>query len=84
MRLIKRNVLATVLGMAALAGVAASTGAAAAEAVLPVTRDHVMTDPCAKVMNWPKRSVTGTNVLPPSERGLQCPIEEDSGPISIE
>jgi hypothetical protein len=35
-----------------------------------------MTDPCAKVMNWPLRSIT-YNATPPSERGLQCPIQDD-------
>jgi hypothetical protein len=35
-----------------------------------------MTDPCAKVMNSPLRAIA-FNATPPSERGLQCPIQDD-------
>ena len=50
-----------------------------AVAAPPAGRDHVMTNPCAQVMNWPRRAIA-FRATPPSERGLQCPIEEDFGP----
>ncbi len=67
---IKKNARAVLLGVALAVGAAASTALAA----LDVTR--VLTDPCAKVMNWPVRAIT-YNATPPSERGLQCPIQDD-------
>ena len=67
---IKNTALAVLLGIAVTLGAAASSALASPD----VTR--VMTDPCAKVMNWPLRSIT-YNATPPSERGLQCPIQDD-------
>jgi hypothetical protein len=78
------NVRATLLGIAAAALAAATITVASArvappEGTPPGGRDHVMTNPCAQVMNWPKRAIA-FRATPPSERGLQCPIEEDFGP----
>ena len=66
---IKKNAWAMLLGIAVTVG-AMSNALASAD----ITR--VMTDPCAKVMNWPLRSTT-YNATPPAERGLQCPIQDD-------
>jgi len=66
---IKHTVRATLFGIAF--AVAAAPNAFASP---DITR--VMTDPCAKAMNWPLRSIT-YNATPPSERGLQCPIQDD-------
>ena len=72
---IKNNVHAVLLGIA----LAVTTGSSAL-AASDVTR--VMTDPCAKAMNWPVRAIT-YNATPPSERGLQCPIQEQfSAPLN--
>ena len=60
--------------LAALFGVAIAIGASGAFAAPHFT--YVMTDPCAKVMNSPVRSIT-FDATPPSERGLQCPIQDD-------
>ena len=68
---IKHNVRAVLLGLA----VALAT-APGAFASFDITK--VMTDPCAKVMNWPERPIV-YNATPLSERGLQCPIQEDFG-----
>ena len=38
----------------------------------------VMTDPCAKVMDSPARAIA-YYPTPPSERGLQCPIQQHLG-----
>lgn len=63
--------------LAALLGIAIAMGAAPSAFASPdFTR--VMTDPCAKVMNSPVRAIA-FNATPPSERGLQCPIQEDFG-----
>ena len=67
---IKKNARAVLLGIALAVGAAASTALASPD----LTR--VMTDPCARVMSWPLRSITYTGT-PPSERGLQCPIQDD-------
>ena len=67
---IKKNAHAVLLGIALAVGAVASSSLAASD----LTR--VMTDPCAKVMSWPLRSIT-YNATPPSERGLQCPIQDD-------
>ena len=67
---IKKNVHAVLLGIVVALGAAGSSALASPD----ITR--VMTDPCAKVMNWPLRSIT-FNATPPSERGLQCPIQHD-------
>ena len=67
---IKNNACAVLLGIAVAFGAATSSALASPD----ITR--VMTDPCAKVMNWPLRSIT-FNATPPSERGLQCPIQHD-------
>jgi hypothetical protein len=61
---------------AALLGVVVALGAGASSALASSDLTRVMTDPCAKVMNWPLRSIT-YNATPPSERGLQCPIQDD-------
>jgi hypothetical protein len=63
---------------AVLFGIAIAVGAAAPGALASADIGHVMTDPCAKVMNWPMRSIA-FNGTPLSERGLQCPIQEDFG-----
>jgi hypothetical protein len=67
----KRNARAVLFGIAIAVGAAQSAFASP-------DFTHVMTDPCAKVMNWPVRSIV-FNATPPSERGLQCPIQEDLG-----
>jgi hypothetical protein len=66
---IKHTVRAVLFGIA-------FTVAAAPNAFASPDLTRVMTDPCAKVMNWPMRSTT-YNATPPSERGLQCPIQDD-------
>ena len=68
---IKHNACAALLGIVVALGAASSALASS-----DIT--HVMTDPCAKVMNWPVRAIT-FNATPPSERGLQCPIHEEFG-----
>jgi hypothetical protein len=70
---IKHNVIAAFLGIAV--AVAAAPGGFASS---DITR--VMTNPCAKVMNWPVRSIA-LKSTPPSERGLQCPIQDFSAPL---
>jgi hypothetical protein len=75
----KKPIRAALVSIAIVASVAATATAALANAPEPVKPDHVMTDPCARVMNWPHRALVALNTLPPSERGLQCPIEERSG-----
>jgi hypothetical protein len=64
---IKHNVRAVLFGI----GVAV-TAAPGAFASSDIT--EVMTDPCAKVMNSPARAIA-YSPTPPSERGLQCPID---------
>ena len=60
---------------AVLFGIAVAVAAApGAFASSDITK--VMTDPCAKVMNAPVRAIA-YSATPPSERGLQCPIEDD-------
>ena len=59
---------------AALLGIVVALGTSSALASSDLT--HVMTDPCANVMNWPLRSIA-VKSTPPSERGLQCPIQDD-------
>jgi hypothetical protein len=66
---IKNNVHAVLLGIVVALGAVTSSALASPD----ITR--VMTDPCAKVMNWPLRPITYTGT-PPSERGLQCPIQD--------
>jgi hypothetical protein len=66
-----RNVRAVLFGIAV--AVAAAPGAFASSDIT-----KVMTDPCAKVMNSPARAIS-YNPTPPSERGLQCPIQQDFG-----
>jgi hypothetical protein len=66
-----RNVRAVLVGIAV--AVAAAPGAFASSDIT-----EVMTDPCAKVMNAPVRAIT-YYPTPPSERGLQCPIQQDFG-----
>lgn len=68
---IKHNAVAALFGVAMAMG--AASGAFAAPHFM-----QVMTDPCAKVMNWPPRAIA-YNATPLSERGLQCPIQEDFG-----
>jgi hypothetical protein len=80
---LNQNLRAMLLGIAAAGALAATIDVASANVTSPPRRDHVMTNPCAQVMNWPIRAVA-FNVTPPSERGLQCPIEEDFGPASDE
>ncbi len=53
--------------------VAAAPGAFASSDIT-----QVMTDPCAEVMNAPVRAI-GYHPAPPSERGLQCPIQRNFG-----
>lgn len=60
----------------ALLGVAVALGAAASSALASPDVTRVMIDPCAKVMNSPLRAIA-YNATPPSERGLQCPIQQD-------
>jgi hypothetical protein len=71
---IKHNARAVLFGIVITAA-AAPAALATSEFVPLVSRTHVMTDPCANVMNWPVRSIV-LNSTPPSERGLQCPIQE--------
>jgi hypothetical protein len=80
---LNNNVRSMLLGIAAAGALAATITAASANITVPPTREHVMTNPCARVMNWPQRAIA-FNATPPSERGLQCPIEEDFGPSSAE
>lgn len=61
---------------AALLGIALALGAVTSSALASPDITRLMTDPCAKVMNWPVRSIT-FDATPPSERGLQCPIQDD-------
>jgi hypothetical protein len=65
------NVRAVLFGIAV--AVAVAPGAFASSDVT-----NVMTDPCAKVMNAPVRAIA-YYPTPPSERGLQCPIQEQLG-----
>jgi hypothetical protein len=65
------NVRAVLFGVAV--AIAAAPGAFASSDMT-----KVMTDPCAKVMNSPVRAIT-YHPTPPSERGLQCPIQRDFG-----
>ena len=74
---IKHDARAVLLGVV-VATAAASVALASSEFVPPVSRKHIMTDPCANVMNWPVRSIV-LNSTPRSERGLQCPIQQDFG-----
>jgi hypothetical protein len=62
--------------LALLLGITVALGAAASSALASPDITRVMTNPCAKVMTWPMRSIT-FNATPPSERGLQCPIQDD-------
>jgi len=62
--------------LALLLGITVALGAAASSALASPDITRVMTNPCAKVMIWPMRSIT-FNATPPSERGLQCPIQDD-------
>jgi hypothetical protein len=73
---LNQNVRAMLLGIAAAGALAATIDVAAANITTPPKRDHVMTNPCARVMNWPMRAIA-LNATPPSERGLQCPIEDN-------
>jgi hypothetical protein len=82
-KILNKNVRAVLLGVAAAGTLAATIDVAAANITAPPTRDHVMTNPCARVMNWPQRAIA-FNATPPSERGLQCPIEENFGPSANE
>jgi len=66
---IKHNARALLFGIAV--AIAAAPGALASPDIT-----KVMTDPCAKVMNWSARGVS-YNATPLSERGLQCPIQDD-------
>jgi hypothetical protein len=66
-----RNVRAVLFGIAV--AVAVAPGAFASSEIT-----KVMTDPCAKVMDSPVRAIT-YYPTPPSERGLQCPIQEQFG-----
>jgi hypothetical protein len=72
---INHNARAAVFGIV-IAATAVSAAFATTDLVRPPSRGQVMTDPCAKVMNWPLRSIS-FNATPPSERGLQCPIQDD-------
>jgi hypothetical protein len=82
-KILNKNVRAMLLGIAAAGALAATIDVAAANMTQPPKRDRVMTNPCAQVMNWPKRAIAFI-ATPPSERGLQCPIEENFGPSSDE
>ena len=68
---IKHNFYALLFGIAV--AVATAPGAFASSDIT-----KVMTDPCAKVMNVPARAIA-YYPTPPSERGLQCPIQQDFG-----
>jgi hypothetical protein len=72
----KKPVRAALISIAVFAGAAAAASVALADAPAPAKHDHVMTDPCALAMNWPHRALIVLKMPPPSERGLQCPIEE--------
>ena len=61
---------------ALLFGIVVALGAAGSSALASPGITRVMTDPCANVMNWPARAITYDGT-PPSERGLQCPIQDD-------
>jgi hypothetical protein len=74
---IKHNARAMLFGIIIAAAVAPAA-LATTDQVPSMSRGQVMTDPCAKVMNWPLRSIA-LKVPPPSERGLQCPIQQDPG-----
>jgi hypothetical protein len=78
-----KHMRAAVFAIAAVCATA-TVGLASTNATIPVKRDHVMTDPCARVMNWPHRALVAFNATPPSERGLQCPIEERFGSPAVE
>ena len=65
---IKANVRVLLFGIAV--AVAAAPGAFASSDIT-----KVMTDPCANVMNSPAGAIAYF-ATPPSERGLQCPIQE--------
>jgi hypothetical protein len=75
MKITKRHIYAAVFAIAAVAATA-TVSLASTNAAFPPKRDHVMTDPCAQVMNWPHRALVALRATPSSERGLQCPIEE--------
>ena len=64
------------IALAVLLGIAVALGAAGSSALASPDITRVLTDPCSKVMNWPLRPITYTGT-PPSERGLQCPIQDD-------
>ena len=68
---IKHTARAVLFGIAV--AVAAAPGAFASSDIT-----KVMTDPCANVMNAPVRAIV-YYPTPPSERGLQCPIQEQFG-----
>jgi hypothetical protein len=74
---IKNNIRAVLFGIV-IAAAAAPAALATTDLVPPLSRGQVLTDPCAKVMNWPLRSIA-LKSTPPSERGLQCPIQQDPG-----
>jgi hypothetical protein len=74
---IKQNARAALLGIVIAAAVAPAA-LATTDLVPPISRGQVLTDPCAKAMNWPLRSII-LKTTPPSERGLQCPIQQDPG-----
>jgi hypothetical protein len=76
MKITKQHVRAAVFAIAAVAATATVT-LASTNATVPPKRDQVMTDPCAQVMNWPHRALVALRATPSSERGLQCPIEEN-------
>jgi hypothetical protein len=80
---IKNNAPAVLFGIAVALAAAASSALATADIKPPVSRGQVMTDPCAQAMNRPMRAVA-FNATPPSERGLQCPIQQDLGAPVIE
>ena len=82
MKIAKHSRLAAVFAIAAVCA-SATVSIASTNTAVP-TKDHVMTDPCARVMNWPHRALIAFAATPPSERGLQCPIEEDFGPPANE
>jgi hypothetical protein len=66
---IKHGIRAMLFGFAVV--VTAAPGAFASSDIT-----KVMTDPCANVMNAPARAIA-YYPTPPSERGLQCPIQQD-------
>jgi hypothetical protein len=79
MTITRQYVFAAVVAVAA-ACASATASLASTNTSVPAKPDHVMTDPCARVMNWPHRALVTFSATPPSERGLQCPIQEDFGP----